>query len=162
VRRLLLAIALSLPVVGALPASAVAADCAAAPDAAAIDQYCELLPTADGIGLTTTARGNGPRLSDVLPADVVADLRHAGPEGRALLQLPAPYPGSKDSPPLGTEGLLKGRLAAAAGVGHVPRALAEALRTGGMPAVLTWILGLTAFVGAAAVVTRRRGTSGAR
>jgi hypothetical protein len=161
VRRLLLEIALSLLVVGALPASAAAADCSAAPDAAAIDQYCELLPTADGTGLTTTARGNGPRLSDVLPADVVAGLRHAGPEGRALLLLPAPYPGRPDSPPLGTEGILKGRLAAEPGVGQVPRALAEALRTGGMPAVLTWILGLTAFVGTAAVVTRRRRRTGA-
>lgn len=155
VRRQLVAIVVSLLAAGMLPASASAADCATAPDAAAIDQYCELLPTADGNGLTTTARGNGPRLRDVLSKAAVARLRKEGELGEALLMLPALSPGRMDGhgrPLLETEDLLGHGLAtpASAHPSQVTQALVKAAGEGGIPAALAWVLGLTALGGAAA------------
>jgi hypothetical protein len=159
VRRQLVAIAVSLLAAGVLPASASAADCASAPDAAAIDQYCELLPTADGNGLTTTARGHGPRLRDVLSKEAVARLREEGALGEALLMLPVLFPGRVDEhghprgrPLLETKDLLEHRLAAPADAdaSRMTKALLKAAGQGGIPAALAWILGVTAVGGAAA------------
>ena len=159
VRRQLVAIAVSLLAAGVLPASASAADCATAPDAAAIDQYCELLPTADGNGLTTTARGNGPRLRDVLSRSAVARLRKEGILGDALLMLPVLFAGRVDEhgrprgrPLLETEDLLEHDLAApsSADPSQVTQALVKAAGGGGIPAGLVWVLGLMALAGGAA------------
>jgi hypothetical protein len=61
---------------------------------AATQQYCEVLPGAEGSG---TPLGGGsitseqtPTLEDVLPPELVEQLRAAGPEGEEMLKLPAP------------------------------------------------------------------------
>jgi hypothetical protein len=52
----------------------------------AADQYCEVLPGADGRGIEGES---GPRLREVLPADVVKRLERSGPLGQALLAIPS-------------------------------------------------------------------------
>jgi hypothetical protein len=153
VRRQLVAIAVSLFAAGVLPASASAADCATAPEAAAIDQYCELLPTADGNGLTTTARGNGPRLRDVLSKAAVARLRKEGELGEALLMLPGLFPGLVDEhgrPLLAVKDLLERGLRTPSATDASGMMNAVLKGSGGMPGPLVWILAITAIGGAAA------------
>jgi hypothetical protein len=54
-------------------------------DIAAIDQYCELLPTAAGPVAADTPQ---PRLRQTLAPAERLQLRRAGPAGRALLSMP--------------------------------------------------------------------------
>jgi hypothetical protein len=71
--------------------------CQPAPDVAALDQYCDSLPSADGQEKPLAAAG--PRqmpLSRALPARTVARLRNSGPEAKALLLLPVVAPVRRD------------------------------------------------------------------
>jgi hypothetical protein len=95
VRRVLVFTALAL--VLCLPASASAQKCVARPGTAALDQYCETVPTDRG---QTPARPTDGRLGSTLPADSVSKLERRGKEGAAVLALP-PGPGSSP-PPSGT------------------------------------------------------------
>jgi hypothetical protein len=54
-------------------------------DLAAIDQYCELLPGAEG---AAPAGGSAPQLRAMLPRAARMRLERAGPAGRALMALP--------------------------------------------------------------------------
>ncbi|HWH96173.1 MAG TPA: hypothetical protein VNT03_20085 [Baekduia sp.] len=67
-----------------VPSSAAAQKCSGE-DVAAIDQYCELLPTAEG-----QAPSDEPQrgLMTVLPVAERQQLWRAGPAGRALLSMP--------------------------------------------------------------------------
>ena len=60
--------------------------CQARPGTAALDQYCETVPTAGGARSVNT---RGRRLRDVLPAGVVRRFLTRGPTGAAVLELPA-------------------------------------------------------------------------
>jgi hypothetical protein len=68
-------------------ATAAHAACDAAPGTAAVDQYCETLPTADGM-TNATAEHLVP-LASVLPKGLVRRLERSGVLGQALLALPA-------------------------------------------------------------------------
>jgi hypothetical protein len=70
------------------PASA-SADCPPTPDVAVVDQYCVLLPSADGRGWDMTERPSNP-LREALPARMVERLEKAGLLGQALLAMPQP------------------------------------------------------------------------
>jgi hypothetical protein len=90
-----------LVVIGLLPCLWLAAPasanpgCDAPPGTAAADQYCETLPTADGM---TDATGEHLLpLASVLPKDVVRALKRAGLLGQVLLALPAVAPRSSKS-----------------------------------------------------------------
>jgi hypothetical protein len=67
-----------------LPSRAAAQKCSG-DDVAAIDQYCELLPTAVGPAPSDTPRLG---LGSVLPHEERLKLWRAGPAGRALLSMP--------------------------------------------------------------------------
>jgi hypothetical protein len=69
----------------ASPAMA-AVNCSAPPGTAATEQYCELLPSADGM---IDATGRHKPLTSVLPRALVKRLRDAGLLGEVLLALPA-------------------------------------------------------------------------
>jgi hypothetical protein len=73
------------------PAAAYA--CIGDPSVAALDQYCDAMPTADGGPPTGSGRDARP-LALVLPASEVVRLRAAGPAGRALLLMPVVAPAS--------------------------------------------------------------------
>ena len=79
-----------------------------------MDQYCEELPTADGMGEQTDAFGR-PRPDDAVPsvplrrllaANVVEALARSGAVGRALLRVPmrTPMGGMSGIPTPGTSG----------------------------------------------------------
>lgn len=74
-----------------IPASAAHAstDCKAPPGTAAVEQYCETLPTADG----DAHLGDKPRrpLAAVLPKPIVQRLEKAGVAGEVILALPAQH-----------------------------------------------------------------------
>ena len=88
-----------------------------------MDQYCEELPTADGMGEQTDAFGR-PRPDDAVPsvplrrllaANVVEALARSGAVGRALLRVPMRTPmggmsGSRPQAPRGTAGVDSGDL----------------------------------------------------
>jgi hypothetical protein len=65
--------------------------CIGDPSVAALDQYCDAMPTVDG-GPPTGSGRDSPPLAMVLPAAEVARLRAAGPVGRALLLMPVAAP----------------------------------------------------------------------
>jgi hypothetical protein len=68
--------------------------CEPSPDVAALDQYCDFLPSAEG-EVTPLSAAVGPTqmaLNRALPSRDAKRLRDAGPEGRALLMLPAIAP----------------------------------------------------------------------
>ena len=72
-------------------------DCVAPPGNAAIEQYCETIPSATG------GSGGGATAPTPLEPDARAELRAAGPDGQALAQLlasdgDARRPGSDASP----------------------------------------------------------------
>jgi hypothetical protein len=80
-----------------LPAGAHAADPACKPsqDVAALDQYCEFLPSPEGDEQPVNSADQPTQrtpMSRALPRREVAMLRKSGPEGRALLLLPALAP----------------------------------------------------------------------
>jgi hypothetical protein len=62
--------------------------CNAPQDTAAVDQYCESLPTA--VGSTDVNQPPAKPLAAVLPGKTVKKLEKAGMLGQALLALPAP------------------------------------------------------------------------
>jgi hypothetical protein len=72
----------------AAPAMA-ASSCDAPPGTAATDQYCETLPSADGM---IDATGRHTPLAKVLPMALVRRMEHAGLLGEVLLALPAVAP----------------------------------------------------------------------
>jgi hypothetical protein len=80
-----------------LPAGAHAAGPACQPsqDVAALDQYCDFLPTPEGdeqpVNLDAQPTQRMP-VSSALPSREVAILRESGPEARALLLLPVVAP----------------------------------------------------------------------
>jgi hypothetical protein len=77
------------------PARAPAQACVPGQTVAALDQYCDGLPTSDGTQVPTSNLGStdsGPKLGAALSRTEVAQLSHAGPAGRALLVLPAVSP----------------------------------------------------------------------
>lgn len=92
--RLIAATTLSAAVALAAP-SAMAAPCLPEQTVAALDQYCEALPTPVGAAAPTSA-GSGNvvmrPLSAALPPRVADRLRQAGPAARALLLLPVVAP----------------------------------------------------------------------
>jgi hypothetical protein len=85
-RLLLSLLGLMAMLVTAAPASA-AEGCVAPQGTAAIDQYCEMLPTATG-RTDATGRKTVP-LASTLPSRMVKRLERAGLLGRVLLALPA-------------------------------------------------------------------------
>jgi hypothetical protein len=78
----------------ATPASA-ATSCHAPPGTAATEQYCESLPSADGV---IDATGSHKPLATVLPMALVKRLEHAGLLGDVLLALPAVAAGANVMP----------------------------------------------------------------
>jgi hypothetical protein len=78
------------------PARALAqASCVPGQTVAALDQYCDALPTSDGTQVPASNLGStdsGPKLGTVLTPKEVAQLSDAGPAARALLVLPAVSP----------------------------------------------------------------------
>ena len=78
-----------------LPASASAQKCIARPGTAALDQYCETVPTDRG---ETPARPTDDSLRSKLAADDVCRLERHGKDGAAVLALPGgPKPPSTPS-----------------------------------------------------------------
>jgi hypothetical protein len=97
-RRLLLVLISVVAWALAPVAAASAVDgCNAPQDTAAVDQYCESLPTADGT--TDVSQPPARPLAAVLRDTTVKKLQKAGPLGQAVLALPAPVdamrPGSR-------------------------------------------------------------------
>jgi hypothetical protein len=88
--------------------------CDVPPGTAAVDQYCDVLPSADGTGEQT---GDMPRvpLARVLSERVRERLQEAGTVGRGLLELPALR--LQGLPSVGPDGRPLPRLDAAALVG---------------------------------------------
>jgi hypothetical protein len=84
-RRALAAIALFSCMMGA-PSGASAQECVAPPGTAAVDEYCETVPTARG------DRGGSPRPSRDLPGRTTRSLEHSGADGETLLKLLQPQP----------------------------------------------------------------------
>jgi hypothetical protein len=79
----------------ALPSAAGAQTCVARPGTAALDQYCETIPSGGG---QRSTRPTNPRLRDTLPPDEVSRLQRRGDEGNAVLALPSgPAPPSAPS-----------------------------------------------------------------
>ena len=79
----------------AAPGPAAAAACPPEQTVAALDQYCESLPTPGGVAAPTDEGEGGlpmGKLRSVLPPKQVKRLRDAGPAARALLELPAVAP----------------------------------------------------------------------
>ena len=79
----------------AAPGPAAAAACPPEQTVAALDQYCESLPTPGGVAAPTDEGEGGlpmGRLRSVLPPKQVKQLRKAGPAARALLELPTVAP----------------------------------------------------------------------
>jgi hypothetical protein len=145
------AVLLAALVAAITPASAVAQrdvpDCASAPDAAAIDQYCEMIP---GTSQSPTS-ADGLRLEQTLPPEDVEALRAAGVAGAALLKLPLISP---PRGPGGRPGALSGaeRVLEAAGIGPgrpppgAPDAFAALTRSlggDGVGAALRWGLAIS-------------------
>jgi hypothetical protein len=75
------------------PTRAAAQDCVAQPDVAAMEQYCETVPAADGgaagPGGGTNASGDpaGPTLRSVLPEKIIQRIERESPDAAALLDL---------------------------------------------------------------------------
>jgi hypothetical protein len=89
--------ATALAVAGLLtaPPARAAQACVPGQTVAALDQYCDALPTSDGTQVPTSNLGStdsGPKLGTVLTPKEVAQLSDAGPAARALLVLPAVSP----------------------------------------------------------------------
>ena len=107
--------ATALVLVLAFPAGASAQKCVARPGTAALDQYCETVPTDKG---QTPARPSAGRLRGALPAGAVDKLERHGKDGEAVLTLPS-GPGSSPPPsgtaPSGTQPLSTTRPGASAG-----------------------------------------------
>jgi hypothetical protein len=94
VRHLVRSAGLTLAVALALAGEAAAATAPPACDVpagtGAVDQYCEELPSADGMGEQTDGALPALPLERLLTERVADQLAEAGPLGRALLGLPAP------------------------------------------------------------------------
>ena len=140
------------------PARAYAGTCSD-PDLAAIDQYCELLPGAEG----AVPPGSSKRtLRDVLPMMTQRLLDLGGPSGRAILALPvgAPLQRGGDRPALAPRAgeALKGRFALRDGdaVG-VARSVGRLIDGGGSSELFRWILLLSTLGLVGAAWLRRRG-----
>jgi hypothetical protein len=126
----------------AAPAAA-ANGCDAPGDTAAVQQYCDSLPTADG-GTDVTQHHAHP-LAAVLPPATVKQLRHAGALGAAVLALPSGVaPMAKRASVhqrKAIKSLVKGLLP---GPGARARAVVEAAGGGGrVDAGFQWALALT-------------------
>jgi hypothetical protein len=145
-----------LVVMALLPASAAAQRCSGE-DVAAVDQYCEMIPDADGnmpVGAPTQ------HLRDTLPPPTRRRLLAGGPDGRTLLALPlgAPMaPATRAVEPLpGAADVLSGLL------GEHPRSIgaARAVRTvadsgNGLSDAFRWAL-LLSMLGLAGVAWGRQ------
>ena len=104
VRRRRLVFLATLAALMCAPASVGAQKCVARPGTAALDQYCETVPTGKG---PAPARREEGRLGSALPAQSVDKLERHGKDGEAVLALPtggAPRPPS-GSAPSGTQPL---------------------------------------------------------
>ncbi len=139
-----------------VPASAVAQRCTGE-DVAAIDQYCELLPTAEGMAPSDEPRG---ALRSVLPAADRTRLWRAGPTGRALLAIApgAPMRGDASTvePLPGAAGALAGRLGERDDSRSTVRAIGSAAWDGGrLSELFRWLL-LSATVGLVGTAWVRR------
>jgi hypothetical protein len=150
--RLLVALSVVAFLLVWVPTASADHGCQAPPGTAAVDQYCDNLPTADG---TTDPSGKHvPRLVSVLPQAVADRLRRHGLLGEVLLALPAGDAGSRGARPLVAvrrvpfeprdNALLPGPAANARSVIHATTS------SSGLTAVMGWALGLTLF-GLAAV-----------
>jgi hypothetical protein len=96
-RRLMLLLSLMALLV-VTPAASASEGCVAPQGTAAIDQYCEMLPTVEG-PTDATGRETLP-LASVLPKRMVKQLERAGILGQALLALPSAAgggPGAMDA-----------------------------------------------------------------
>jgi hypothetical protein len=77
----------------AMPGAAMAQRCTPQQTVAALDQYCDALPTSDGqFAPIGSSRAVGPPLAQALPASDAAELRESGTAGQALLLLSAAAP----------------------------------------------------------------------
>src|SRR5687767_903772 len=90
-RSLLLLLALVL--IALMPSTASAQSCEAPPGTAAMDEYCETVPSADGQGGGTVGRGSSAGRStsgggSSLGTATEQRLRSAGPAGEAILAVP--------------------------------------------------------------------------
>jgi hypothetical protein len=158
VRRRLLLVLLVVLGAGLLPGRAHAGTCSK-PDLAAIDQYCELLPGADG----AVPPGFSDRtLRDVLPMMTRRLLNVAGPPGQAILALPVGAPmrrgGGRDSLAPGARDALKGEFAVRDGdAAGVAGAVSRLIEGGGLSELFRWavLLSTLALVGVAWVRRRR-------
>jgi hypothetical protein len=125
-------------------------------DVAALHQYCEQLPGAEG---PTAVEGVAGSLRETLAPSVRRRLQQSGPEGIALLALPlgmAPAPGAPRGPLPGASGAVSGSLADPEdGGGMVVRAVG-AIAGPGLSGVFRWALVLsTLFVAGIAWIRRR-------
>jgi hypothetical protein len=92
---------LTVALVLALPSSAGAQKCIARPGTAALDQYCETIPS--GGGQRSTRPTGNSTLKETLPRDEVSRLQRHGDEGNAVLALPSgPAPPSSPSTAVST------------------------------------------------------------
>ena len=78
----------------AMASPASAATCPSDRSVAAIDQYCAVLPSADGHD-STPWRGHGERLEMGVSPRIVERIRDASPLGKSLLALPLGAPKSR-------------------------------------------------------------------
>lgn len=91
-----------------LPSSAAADKRCSAEEVAALDQYCELITSAEA---KLPIAGTMPRLRDSLPRGARRKLAAAGAPGTALLALPDPAPRAGPAKPLSdVTGAIAGRL----------------------------------------------------
>jgi len=128
----------------AFPAQAAAQRCSR-DDVAALHQYCEQLPGAEG---PTGVSGVRITLRERLPREVREQLLDVGPEGTALLALPVGVirpPANRPRGPLpSASGAVSGSLAESrAGDGVVGRAVG-AIADSGLSGVFRWALVLSA------------------
>jgi hypothetical protein len=134
-----------------VPSTAAAQRCSSE-DVAVVDQYCELIATAEGDMPLTRP---GPRLRDTLPMSLRQTLHARGVEGHALLALPAVAPRAGEPVPEAADALA-GRLGSRASVvGGVARAVGATADGGiGLRDAFAWVLLMSTVAIAAAAWLR--------
>lgn len=132
----------------ALGAESVAATpppCEAPAGTAAVDQYCEEVPSADGMGQQTDDALQAVPLEQLLAGRVAGKLAASGRLGRAVLSTPAPVPlvspaGNGTQLPPGTAAGIVGTGALARPEGGPAGALARSVRAYAFDGSFRWVL----------------------
>ena len=135
----------------------------------AVDQYCEEIPTADGMGDQTDGAGafgtddamESVPLREVLPANAVKALSRSGPVGRALLRVPmrtlvGDTSGTRPRAPEATAGFRPGDLPRPAR--NPIRALGQSAEASALGGDFRWALSLSTVALFAAAWWRLRRT----